>query len=188
MCPDVYLGDNSHDWLSPDDGVELRKLMPWVSIEKKMPERVHRALWNHELAMRTYYLDTRWTLVVAGLEALISSWENEDSRKKGSRWRFVCGVEELGIRFGIAFSPGELHDCWTLRSHLAHGQSFLYGLHEVLAPDKHRPLYDKLESLLRATVKECLIDEAFGKQLKYRHRRLPRRRVKGAHRNAGRKR
>jgi hypothetical protein len=34
----------------------------------------------------------------------------------------------------------------------------------VLTQSEHRPLYDKLESLLRATVKKCLLDENFGQR------------------------
>jgi hypothetical protein len=155
-CPDVFLGDNSRDWLSPEDGIELRKLMDWVSIHKKMHGRVHRAYWNHEQAMRTYFLDTRWNLVVSGLEALITV-EREKVRKQ-----FVNRVRKLAIEFGLDLSETELQNAYTVRSGLAHAQSFLFGLHTVLPPNEHRPLYDKLETLLRITVKRCLLDEAFG--------------------------
>ncbi len=58
----------------------------------------------------------------------------------------------------------ELEQGYELRSELAHGQSFLYDLHKVLPPDEHPPLYNKLESLLRVTVKKCLLDESFGRR------------------------
>ena len=157
VCPDVFLGDNSRDWLSPDNGLELRSLMPWVSIRKKMHNRVHRAYWNHEQAMRAYYLDTRWNLIVSGLEALITV-EKRDVRKQ-----FVSRVRKLAIEFRVDLSERELHSAYAVRSGLAHAQAFLYGLQTVLPPDKQRPLYDKLESLLRATVKKCLLDEVFGR-------------------------
>lgn len=157
VCPDVFLGDNSRDWLSPHDGLELRKLMPWVSVDRKMHDRVYRALWNHEQAMRTYYLDTRWTIVVAGLDALINVDDEEPSK-----WQFVRRVGKLAVEFGIALSEPELKNAWKLRSKLAHGQSFLYGLHTILAADEHKPLYDKLESVLRAAVKKCLLDQGYG--------------------------
>jgi len=156
VCPDVFVGDNSRDWLSPHDGLELRKLMPWVSIHKKMHGRVHRAYWNHEQVMRTYYLDTRWNLVVSGLEALITV------EKSNVRKQFVNRVRKLAIEFGVELSETELHNAYTVRSGLAHAQNFLFGLHTVLSPDKHRPLYDKLEMLLRSTIKRCLLDETFG--------------------------
>ncbi len=157
VCPDIFLGDNSRDWLSPDDGLELLKLMPWVSMDKKIHGRVHRAFWNHEHAMRTYYLDTRWNLVVSGLEALIIVG------KRHVRKQFVCRVRKLAVEFGLDLSEVELNKAYTLRSELAHAQSFLFGLHAVLPPNEHRPLYDKLESLLRATLRKCFLDEAFGR-------------------------
>jgi hypothetical protein len=156
-CPDVFLGDTSRDWLSPDDGVELRLLMPWVSQDKKMLQRVHRAFWNHEQAMRTYYLDLRWNLIVSGFEALV----NVD--RKDSKAQFKRRVGKLATEFGVALSEPELDDAYAVRSKLAHGQGFLFGLHAVLPPEKHRPLYDKLESLLRAVLKKCLLDEVFGR-------------------------
>ena len=156
-CPDVFLGDASSDWLAPSDGLELKQLMPWISKDKKMLKRVHHAFWNHEQAMLTYYLDMRWNLVVSGLEALINV------ERKNSKAQFVGRVGSLAREFGIALSEAELKDAYTLRSQLAHAQAFLLDLNTVLPTDEHRPLYDKLESVLRATVKRCLLDEVFGR-------------------------
>jgi hypothetical protein len=155
VCADVFLGDNSADWLTPEDGEELRQLMPWVSEDRKMHDRIHRAFWHHENAMRTYYLDTRWTLVVAGLEALLNVEDNN------VRFQFKSRAARLATELGVNLTPDEAHDAFTIRSKLSHGQSFLFGVGTVLAPDKHRPLYDKLETLLRRAVKRCLIDARF---------------------------
>jgi hypothetical protein len=155
VCADVFLGDSSADWLTPDDGDELRQLMPWISEDRKMYDRIHRAFWHHENAMRTYYLDTRWTLVVAGLEALVNVEENN------VRFQFKSRVSRLAAALGVDLTPDEAHDAFTIRSKLSHGQSFLFGVGTVLAPDKHRPLYDKLETLLRRAVKRCLTDATF---------------------------
>jgi hypothetical protein len=122
-----------------------------------MHRRVHRAFWNHEQAMRTYYLDLRWNLVVSGLEALITV---ED---KNVTQQFIRRVGKLATDFGLALSEGELRKAYKLRSELAHAQGFLHDLHTVLPPNEHKPLYDKLESLLRATLKRSLLDEAFGR-------------------------
>lgn len=62
ICPDVFLGDTSRDWLSPHHGNELRKIAQWVPATKLMHPRIHRAFWNYEQALRTYYLDLRWNL------------------------------------------------------------------------------------------------------------------------------
>src|ERR1700679_267465 len=48
MSPDVFLSGKDRDWLSVGDAEALRRLMPWVSKDKAMHPRVHRAYWNHE--------------------------------------------------------------------------------------------------------------------------------------------
>src|SRR5208282_2503771 len=152
--PDVTISDGSQDWLSPEDGLELRQLMPWVSPNKQMPKRVHRALWNHEDAMRTYFLDFRFPIVVAGLEALTTV-----EKGRGITKRFVRRVGQLATEFGVNLSKREIEQAYDLRSEVAHGRSFLYDLHGVLPQSDHRSLYDKLESLLRTVVKNCVLDE-----------------------------
>ena len=157
VCPDVFPGDVSRDWLSSEDGIELRRLMPWAYRPKWVPERVNRAFWNHEQAMRTYYLDMRWTLIVSAFEALV----NVD--RKDVKAQFKRRVGKLATEFRVPLSETELDDAYAVRSKLAHGQGFLFDLHAVLPPDKHRPLYDKLETLLRAILKRCFLDDAFGR-------------------------
>ena len=157
ICPDVLLGDASRDWLSPDDGLELRRLLPWVPSTKLMHRRVHRAFWNHEQAMRSYYLDLRWNLVVSGLEALVTV------EGRNVMQQFIRRVGNLAADFGIPLTEPELRKAYELRSGLAHAQGFLYDFCTVLPSDEHKPLYDKLESLLRATLKASLLDETFGR-------------------------
>jgi hypothetical protein len=153
--PDVTFGDISHDWLSPFHGDELRQLMPWMPETRPMPKRVHHAFWKHEDAARTYFLDSRFPVVVAGLEALITV----EKYKTGPR--FVRRVEKLAREFGISLSRSELEMAYELRSELAHARSFLHDLHSVLPPNTQPPLYNKLKSLLRAAVKLCLLDSQF---------------------------
>jgi len=157
--PDVAIADASQDWLSPEDGLELRQLMPWVSPTKQMYTRVHRAFWNHEDAMRTYFLDFRFPIVVAGLEALTTV-----EKSPGLTARFVRRAGQLATEFAINLSKKELEQTYKLRSEVVHGRSFLYALQGLLPQGEHRPLYDKLESLLRAAVKKCLLDENFGRR------------------------
>ncbi len=156
VSSDVILDSKSRDWLSVQDGNTLRKLMPWVSKGKPMHDRVHRAYWNHENAMRSYYLDIRWTLIVTGFEALLNTREDDVT------WQFRDRVRQLAAQFNVALSDLELRAAYKLRSKLVHGQSFLLGLDRILPQSQHTVLYEKLESLLRATVRRCLLDEAFG--------------------------
>jgi hypothetical protein len=43
ISPDIFLSAKQRDWLSVEDGNTLRGLMPWLSKDKAMHHRVHRA-------------------------------------------------------------------------------------------------------------------------------------------------
>ena len=156
MSPDVLLSSRHRDWLSVGDAESLRNLMPWVSTEKRMHDRVHRAYWNHEYAMRSFYLDMRWPLVVSGLEALINVGKDDN------KWQFRDRVGQLATEFKIVLTDTDLINAWDLRSKLVHGERFLYGLETVLPKDQQNDLYERLEELLRVTVRRCLLKEEFG--------------------------
>jgi hypothetical protein len=156
MSPDVFLGDSRRDWLSLEDGEDLRRLVPWLSKDKCMHGRVHRAYWNHEYAMRSYYLDARWILVVSGLEALISTGG------KDSSWQFRDRLRQLAAGLKIDLNDDDLKLAYKLRSKLVHAESFLFNLETILPKSEHSVLYQKLEALLRMTIRRCLLDEGFG--------------------------
>lgn len=158
VSPDVILNAGHRDWLSVEDAEELKRLMPWTVRDKLMLPRVHRAYWYHEYAMRSYYLDARWTLVVTGLEALVNVGTEGDNA-----WQFKNRVGQIAAKLGLSASGDELRKAYKLRSKVAHGESFLSGLESVLPPDEHSDLYERLECLLRAAIKRCLLDEDFGR-------------------------
>jgi len=62
---------NDQDWLGVSDAQRLKLLMPWITTKELMPRRIHNAYWHHEYAVRTYYVDHRWSFVCTGLEALV---------------------------------------------------------------------------------------------------------------------
>ena len=156
ISPDVFLGKGLRDWLSLQDGEDLRKLMPWVSKDKPMHKRIHRAYWYHEYAVRSYYLDARWTLVVSGLEALVSTGTHELTEK------FVSRLSQIARELQIDFTDDELKLAYKLRSKLSHAESFLYDLVAILPKEQQHELYDRMESLLRRVLKRSLLDEEFG--------------------------
>jgi hypothetical protein len=152
--PDVSLVDGKRDWLSVQDGETLKKLLPWVF--NSMHPRIHRAYWNHEFAMRSYYLDVKWTLIVSGFEALMNTQESRVRRQFRER------VGQLSGELGIPLTDDELNKAYTLRSELVHAQNFLFDLETVLPKTQHSLLYGKLEMLLRLTLSRCLLDGGFG--------------------------
>jgi hypothetical protein len=121
-----------------------------------MHDRVRRAFWNHEYAMRSVYLDMRWTLVVSGLEALINVGKNDN------KWQFRDRGVQLANEARIGLTDHDLKIAWELRSKIVHAERFLYGLETILPRSQHNDLYEKLEGLLRMTLRRCLLDGNFG--------------------------
>jgi len=154
--PDISLSGKQRDWLSIDDGETLRKLMPWLAKDKMMHKRVHRAYWNHEYAMRSYYLDARWIFVVSAFEGLLTVGDKDMSRQFRER------VAQLAAEFKVSLSEDDLRKAYKLRSKLVHAEKFLVGLDYVSPEVERDDLYEQLESLLRITVRRCLLDETFG--------------------------
>jgi hypothetical protein len=159
ISPDAAISSGQRDWLSVEDGENLRKLMVWVPETKPMHKRIHRAYWNHEYAMRSYYLDMRWTIVVSGLESLVSVFNG----KGGTGKQFREGVGKLASELKVIFGPNELKIAWDMRSQIAHGQDFLHSV-TVLPQNQHTDLYRKLEEVLRSAVRRCLLDDMFAKR------------------------
>jgi hypothetical protein len=137
ISPDVFLSRKQRDWLSVEDAETLRGVMPWLSKEKPMHYRVHRAYWYHEYVMRSSVLDIRFPLVATGLEALINTSE------KNSGGQFCARVPQLAAVCGVDFPEKEAAKAWKLRSKLAHAEAFLFGLDTVLPESEHQELYEK---------------------------------------------
>ena len=105
--------------------------------------------------MRSYYLDVKWTLVVSAFEALMNTQRDYVALQFRER------VKQLAEHFGISLTIDELKKAYELRSGLVHSQKFL-ELETVLPTQEHVPLYGRLETLLRKTLLECLLDVKFG--------------------------
>ena len=127
VSSDVSLIDARRDWLSAKDGQTLLKLISWLPKDKKMHDRIHHAYWNHESALRSYYLDVKWTFVVSAFEALLNT------RDQYVALQFRERVGQLAKHFNVGLTEAELKAAYNLRSQLVHAQNFLFGLDNVLA-------------------------------------------------------
>ena len=142
---------NWRNWLTKDDAVLTRRLMgAFYDSTAVRPPRVTRALWFHEYTARTHYLNLRWVLMVTGLEALINVDE------KGSRQQFRTRTVGLASRCGISWTDEDAKVAYGLRSKLAHGQ------HVSSSKAEHHALYVRMETVLRAALREALLNADFG--------------------------
>jgi len=147
---DTVLARNpQRDWLTEDEAVRLRELIKRVD-SSALPDRASRALWYHEYAARTYYVEVRWNLVSTALEALVHVEKFMSTRQFKSRVSQLA--QELGVTgFGVA----EAERAYDLRSRLAHGQS-LGGI-----SDPDRALYESMELTLRLAILRSTEDDQF---------------------------
>jgi len=94
-------------------------------------------------------------MLVGGLEALVNT-ETRDAA-----WQFRDRVIRLASQFKVPLTGDDLYGGYNLRSKLVHAESFLRSLGTEVAVVDQPILYQHLEALLRLTVKECLLDNAF---------------------------
>lgn len=143
----------TRDWLTDADANVLRELVP--ALREELPRRVHNALWHHEYATRTFYLDHRWTLVCTGLEALVHTDPTRNTAQ------FTKRVQGLASELGINISEPEAVEAYDLRSRLAHGVSFFSAGTAQGLSSIQLQLYDRLEDTLRTAVLRSMRDKPF---------------------------
>lgn len=142
------------DWLTEADAVRLRDLLQKLH-SSLLPDRASRALWYHEYAVRTYYVEIRWILVATGLEALVHV------EQYGSTRQFKCRVSQLATELGVpGLGISEAEKAYVHRSRLAHGQQ----LGQLSNPD--RQLYESMETTLRLAIVRAIEDDEFASVLK----------------------
>jgi hypothetical protein len=137
------------NWLTGSEATELKDLLAGLSIAQ-LPKRLSNALWYHEFAFRTWYADVRWTLVCTALEALLNT--SPISNKK----QFYIRASQLAAELGLALTEDDAKIAYDVRSKLAHGQAFLYGL-----PQAELRIYDHMEAVLRACIVRSIRDTRF---------------------------
>lgn len=137
------------DWLSPADAESLRKLLSAYQ-HQLLPKQLQTAFWYHEYAAWAREPNARWVFIVTGLEALVHT------QRHGNTRQFVTRVPLLANESGCdAITSVEADEMYNLRSEIAHG----------IAPsleEAQRPLYCKMENLLRVTLYKAILDPKFG--------------------------
>lgn len=137
------------DWLTETDGIRLRGLLKKLD-SSPLPERASRALWYHEYAVRTYYVEIRWVLVATALEALVHV------EKYQSTQQFKVRVSQLANELGVTgLGLADAERAYMHRSTLAHGQK----LEQLSDPDKR--LYESMEKALRLAILKAIEDDKF---------------------------
>jgi hypothetical protein len=147
---DTFLSASpQRDWLTETEAFRLRDLLQKL-YSSRPPDRLSRALWYHEYAVRTYYVEMRWVLVATGLEALVHVGKHGSTRQFKSRVSLLAA--ELGVT-GMGISEAE--KAYVHRSAIAHGQQ----LQQLSVPDHQ--LYDAMETTLRLAILRAIENDKF---------------------------
>jgi hypothetical protein len=159
LNPYAFVSDERSNWLIPDDVPLIRRLVESY-FTNKPTARIGSALWQFETAFRSYYVDTRWPLLVTGLEALVHIRGERDpkhrTRHAGSTRVFAQRLAILAARVGQpSATESVLRNIYDRRSTLVHGQ----GLGQL--DQTTRELYDATEQLLAGVLRTALLEPEF---------------------------
>jgi len=145
----AFVVDPKFNYLTDADASDLKELIQAFE-RKPLQDPIARAMWYHEYAARSCEIDVRWTFIATGIEVLIHK-----NRHKSTK-QFVERVKRLSVEVGANLvTEDEAEKMYELRSALSHGQG-LSGL----TPLKMQ-LYQKMENILRLTIRKSIVDQAF---------------------------
>jgi len=138
---------NYRDWLIEGEMKQLKALLnstPLLSV----PVRISRALWYHEYAARTYYGEIRWVMVCVALESMLHTSRGYSTRQFAER------LSLMASSLGLSITAQEAETAYDMRSRLSHG-----GATGKLSTSEGQ-LYLKLEMVLRAALKEAILNSS----------------------------
>jgi hypothetical protein len=145
----AWVADQTRNWLTPAHAPDLKAML--ASFRAHPPgKRAARAMWYHEYAARSYELDVRWTFVTTAFEALVNTDRTNVTDQFVQR---VCQINAVLGLPGLSAPDAQL--MYRHRSKLVHGQ----GLGSL--GQRERGLYVRMESILRAVVRRCILNPVF---------------------------
>ena len=159
LNPHAFVSAENLNWLTPGD-LSLITALVESYFKSPPPKRVDSAFWYFEAASRSFYVDHRWPLLVAGLEALVrvSGEKNpkDPNRYPGSTDVFAKRLAQISTMLQQpVLAEQTLRDIYKRRSNLVHGQ----GLGQI--DGTMRMLYDATELLLRTILRRAMLDGVF---------------------------
>lgn len=152
----AWIAGQQRNWLTTADVESLRVLHSSYSEavkEKRLPDRVERALWMHEYVARSADAPLRWALVATGLECLLHTDDRGRRNGRGSTRQFRERCAQLSETLKTSsISEGEAEDFYELRSAVTHGRKI-----DALRP-ADLALYVKMEGLLREAIRRSILE------------------------------
>lgn len=153
----AYGGRLERPCLSPEEWQQVGKLMPELeNAKQRLSTRIVRAIWYHEKAALEYWLEVRWMLLAAGVEALVG----DSAGKGGLGQRFKDGLLKLAQCSDCQLTLGDASDTWhERRCQVTHGQDLPPGSSQ--GGEANDELYWRVERILGASLLKILADSTF---------------------------
>jgi hypothetical protein len=161
LNPLAYVLDENANWLLPADVPQIGALLAGYDVPS-MPARVKNALWQHELASRSYYIDQRWPTLVTALEALVHVRGERllNGRHVGTMKAFVDRLIAMRrIDPCLEVSDSTVRAWYDRRSDLAHGSVF--GSLDTSSRSLYRSLEEFTRRVLRSALTERPVSQLF---------------------------
>jgi hypothetical protein len=169
----AYRLRRDRDWLDPDEGRELGRLLDayWESRDE-LPSRVRRAMWRAEYASWLKWADLALPILVGGLESLLKTERHQATHQFKNR--VAALAQELDFDGIDGDFCERMYDARSEWVHGAHVRLFSTGLEAQQAADQgaqegprdaeqRHAMADiaRVQDVLRRAVRRCVEDEAF---------------------------
>jgi hypothetical protein len=150
-------------WLTKEDCEELGRLFqayealpvvhPITDAEprptRRLPLRLHRALWNLAYAAFVRPAHIRWLIVATALEGVIETGG-------GARQEFMQRLLAIGPEVGVAVTKKQIDQIYSLRSTVAH-RGWFSGKEDAELDASYVPM----DRLVAGIVRQAIIDAQF---------------------------
>lgn len=140
-------------WIRDDDVVVARRLLESLA-SARLPERIKRAMFAHELLHWQYNVEVRWLLLAHALEGLVHTTEAARKPAMGQREQFVvrlCRLREHIPELG--WGEQQLDAVYDHRNATMHGGD----ISALWRGDVFPPLYVMAEKGLRTIIREAIL-------------------------------
>ncbi len=155
-------------WLTKQDAEDLAKLfnaheaLPIAEPPaRKLPRRLHRALWNFSYAAQVPHFHIRWLIVATALEGVV---ETDGSPTQ----EFIERVTAISSEVGAPISRPNVKEIYRLRSRVAH-----LGWMPNKTAEELEKYYWPLDRVVAGILRRALFDEEFRKTFENKESHRP---------------
>jgi hypothetical protein len=116
---------------------------------RKLPLRLHRAIWNLDYAAYVQPSHIRWLIIATSLEGIIETGQ-------AARQEFIQRIPAIGAEVGVPITRDEADTIYSLRSTVAH-RGWFSGKED----DDLDPSYILMDRFVAGVLRKAIFDDGF---------------------------